>query len=205
MPQPLTRVRPEAGVRIGNVGDANDPLSSHPDLALLAIRAIASWSNVEAFMLQLFVQLMGGPAEKAATVFLALEIQSAKSAAINAVAQSLPEEQQKLLRAVLAIAKTNQRSRDKIAHWQWGDTPALPDALLLLNPKTAVHGVPNHDDVFVYTERDFQDIIRANERLAGFGMSLTFILRGHVANRDGRLFAQLSAEPEIRERLDRPA
>ncbi|AXW64707.1 hypothetical protein CJO94_24440 (plasmid) [Ralstonia solanacearum] len=59
MPQPLSRVTPEAGiVVIGNAGDR--VLARHPDLAVLAIEAIASWSNVESFMLGLFVELFGG-------------------------------------------------------------------------------------------------------------------------------------------------
>jgi hypothetical protein len=204
MPQPLSRVLTNASVRIGNVGDY--PLARHPTLALLAAEVIASWSNVEAFMLRLFVQLMGGPADKAATVFLALENHSAKTAAINAVSRTLPDELQKVLNAILAIAKTQQKSRDKIAHWTWGDSPQLPDALLLLDPRTSVveDGL-NKDDIFVYREHDFLEVIRANERLAGYGMTFKFILMGHVANRDGRLFAELCAEPEIRERLDRGA
>jgi hypothetical protein len=204
MPQPLSRVLPNAGVWIGNVGDY--PLARHPGLALLAAEVIASWSNVEAFMLRLFVELMGGSADIAATVFLALENQSAKTAAINAASRRLPEEQRRLLHALLAIAKTQQKSRDKIAHWTWGDSPQLPDALLLLDPRTSVTDDRlSNDDVYVYKERDFVEIIRANERLAGFGMTFKFILMGHVANGDGQLFAQLCDEPEIRERLSREA
>jgi hypothetical protein len=120
MPQPLSRVLPHAGVRLTNVGDY--PLQRHPDLAHLIAEAIASWTNVEFFMLQLFIELMGGHKDRAADVFLALEIQSAKTAAVTAVASRLPNEQQSLLSAILAIAKTNQKSRDKIAHWIWGDS-----------------------------------------------------------------------------------
>jgi hypothetical protein len=195
-----------AGIRIGNVGDY--PLRRHPELAALAAEAIASWTNVESFMLRLFVQLMGGPAETAATVFLALEIQSAKMAAINAVAPSLPEGQRHLLRALMAIAATNQRSRDRLAHWIWGDCIELPQALLLLNPKVAVlaeTGDVDLDDVYVYVERDFREIIKANERLAGFGLQFMFILADHPVNQDGQLLRQLCAEPEIRERLRYPA
>lgn len=69
MPQPLSRVTPEAGiVVIGNAGDR--VLARHPDLAVLAIEAIASWSNVESFMLGLFVELFGGHNSLATEVFL---------------------------------------------------------------------------------------------------------------------------------------
>jgi hypothetical protein len=195
-----------AGIRIGNVGDY--PLRRHPELTALVAESIASWTNVESFMLRLFVQLMGGPAETAATVFLALETQSAKQAAINAVVPALPQGQRQLLRALMAIAVTNQKSRDKLAHWIWGDCIELPKALLLLNTKVAVLaelGDVEHEDVFVYVERDYREIIAANERHAGFGLQFRFILADHPANRDGRLLRRLCAEPEIRERLRYPA
>lgn len=199
MPQPLSRVAPNANVRIGNVGDY--PLRRHPDLALLAAEVIASWSNVEAFTLRLFVDLMGGSQEIATTVFLALEVQSQKSAAINAVAaEKLGQEQRALLAAILACVKSNQKRRDKIGHWTWGDTPQIPDALLLINPKNAIDSDINREQIFVYKNHDFDEIIKANERLAGFAMRFGFIVR-EAPQRD-LLFAQLCAEPEIRERLD---
>ena len=204
MPQPLSRVLRDAPVRIGNAGDRL--FDRHPRFAVLAAETIASWSNVESFMLRLFVQLMGGVADTAATVFLALEIQSAKTAAIRAVAQSLPHEQQQLLGAILAIAKTQQKARDKLAHWVWGECPALPDVILLVNPKNTVGGDLDRDQIFVYREDDFHDAIAANDRLCGFALHFRWILDGRQPGaRDGQLFAQLSAEPEIREKLDRPA
>ncbi|MGU7775529.1 hypothetical protein ACV229_35860 [Burkholderia sp. MR1-5-21] len=137
MPQPLSRVAPEAGIAIGNAGDR--PLARHPDLAVLAIEAIASWSNVESFMLGLFVELFGGHNSLATEVFLSLDGQAAKSAAINAAAASVLKDRDaelRVLRAILAIAKTNEKDRNKLAHWTWGDSPHLPDAVLLVDPRT---------------------------------------------------------------------
>src|SRR5680860_586310 len=70
MPDPLSRVAPDAGIAIGNVGDR--PWLRHRDLAVLAIEAIASWSNVEAFRLQLFIELFGGRGSLATDVYLCL-------------------------------------------------------------------------------------------------------------------------------------
>ena len=53
MPQPLSKVISNASIFIGNAGDR--PLARHPKLAILAMEAIASWSNVESFMLSLFM------------------------------------------------------------------------------------------------------------------------------------------------------
>lgn len=201
MPQPLSRVVPTAGVIIGNAGDR--PISRHPELAVLAIEALASWSNVEAFLLRLFVDLFGGHGALAADVFLSLQNQSAKSAAINAAATSVlsgrPDELM-ALRAILALAKTNEKERNKIAHWVWGECPQLQDAVLLVDPRATV-GDLDLSNILVYRANDFQSIIESNDELCGFGLKLKFIINGHVANRDGRLLQELLENPRIRERL----
>jgi len=206
MPQPLSKIMPNASVIIGNAGDR--PLARHPELAVLAIEAIASWSNVENFLLNLFIQLFGGNTSLAANVFLSLEVQSAKTSAVLAAANSVlmdkPQEI-KLLKAILALAKTNEKSRNKLAHWIWGDSPNIPDALLLANPKIiSAYGI-DQSQIFVYQKQDFISIIQANDRLCGFGLSFNFILKSHPANRDGSLFRELSAEPEIQEKLNHQA
>lgn len=181
-------------------------MSRHPNLAVLAMEAIGSWSNVESFLLGLYVELMGGPNDLASTAYLSLETQSAKTQAIQAVARkALSQENLRLLNAILAVAKTHQKSRDKMAHHVWGESPNLPDALLLADPKTLVGREWNSEDIYIYRERDFLNIIAANDRLCGFGLRFRFILMNHVANRDGRLYDQLCAEPEIQERLSRQA
>lgn len=205
MPQQLSRVLPNASIIIGNAGDR--PLARHPEIAVLALEAIASWSNVEAFLLQLFMQLLGGNESLAASVYLALDGQSAKTNAIKgAAANALRDRQQELalLEAILAIAKTNEKDRNKLAHWTWGDSPNLPDAVLLVDPHAMLDNF-DRSEIYVYRAQDFQSIIQANDRLCGFGLQLKFILSGHVANRDGCLVESLVAEPEIAERLARQA
>lgn len=205
MPQPLSRVNPNAGVIIGNAGDR--PLARHPDLAVLALEAIASWSNVEAFLLRLFIQLLGGNESLAASVYLSLEGQSAKTGAIRAASAKALEtrpQEANVLDAVLALAKTNEKDRNKLAHWTWGESPAIPDAVLLVNPRATLNDL-DFSEIYVYRAQDFQSIIQSNDRLCGFGLSLKFVLSGHVANHDGSLLNRLAAEPEIAERLARQA
>jgi hypothetical protein len=139
VPQPLSRMMPNAGIILGNAGDR--PLARHPELAVLAIEAIASWSNVEAFMLRLFMQLLGGNESLAASVFLALENQASKTAAISAAAATALRERPaelNVLRAILSITKTNEKDRNKLAHGTWGDSPNIPDAVLLVNPRASL-------------------------------------------------------------------
>ncbi|TKA20436.1 hypothetical protein TP41_03305 [Xanthomonas euvesicatoria pv. citrumelonis] len=171
-------------------------------MGILAIEALASWSNVESFLLKLFVDLFGGNGSLAADVFLALEGQSAKNAAINAAATSaLADRPQELrvLRAILALAKTNEKDRNKLAHWTWGESPGL-EALLLVDPRATVASLDT-SKVYVYREADFRSIIESNDRLCSYGLRFKFILNGHVANRDGCLLKELEESPEIKARL----
>ncbi|MFC3642503.1 hypothetical protein [Aquibium oceanicum] len=207
MPQPLSRVNPNASVMVGNAGI---PVFHHnPSLGLLAMESIATWSNVENFLLGLYLELLGGASDRAAIAYLAIETQSAKTQAIRAVAQSvLNEDHFELLAAILKVAKTAQKSRDKLAHHIWGFSPNLPDALLLVDPRALARRLDPRefgDDVMVYRQPDFMSIIDINNRVCGWGLSLRFIVTGHPANHEGELYAQLCAEPEIRERLDRQA
>jgi hypothetical protein len=135
LPNPISTVKPNANLVIGSAGDR--PLTRHPDLAVLALDAIASWSNVESFMLNLFIELLGGNKSIAASIFLALEAQSTKAAAINAASLRLKHRQNELrvLKAILAIGKTNEKDRNKFAHWQWGDSPDPSERSLACEPK----------------------------------------------------------------------
>lgn len=202
MPQPLSRVNPRASVIIGNAG--HRALSERPALAVLAMEAIGSFSNVESFLLRLFVRLFGGNSTLAARIYLALDGRGPKSAALNeAIAHMDDPRLAELTRAIIAISKSNQKERDKLAHNVWGISPDLPHALLLLDPKTQLNNERlDYDDVYVYTAEDFRRIIHANDRVCGFGLKLQFILDGHPANKDNRLYDELCNESEIRERLN---
>jgi hypothetical protein len=198
MPHPLSHVAPNATVLMH---DAGYPFMRHPELAALAAEVIVSWSRVEAFMLCLFVDLTGGVTDTAATVFLALKFQSGQSAAIDAIAEhKLSDSNKALLRAILSLARTNQRSRDKVAHWIWGDSPELPDALLLASPKNLI-GKLDLNLIYVYEKQDFFDAIKANERLAAYGAAFRQVITNHSANKDGKIYEKLCAEPELAERL----
>jgi hypothetical protein len=129
MPQPLSRVMPGASVMMCNAGDR--PFKHNPELGLLAMEAMISWSNVERFMLNMYLELMGGSQDLAAVSFLAQRTQSAKKAAINAAAKHILDEKCfELLQAILEASKPGKSGRDKLAHWAWGYSPNIPDGFL---------------------------------------------------------------------------
>lgn len=201
MPQPLSRVAPNANAEIGNVGMRS--IRSRPALALLAIEVISTWSHVENFMLRLYLDMAGGHETDAAAVYLAMDTANAKTKVVTTLAERrLSPDNQKLLRAILRLVKSYQLDRDKLAHWIWGTSPDLPDAVLLFDPR---HVAMTRDKIFVYRENDFEASRQKFERLAHLGSLFRFVIGDHPANREGRLYAQLCAEPEIAGILNRLA
>jgi hypothetical protein len=201
MPQPLSRVMPGASVIMCNAGDR--PLKHNPELGFLAMEAIISWSNVERFMLNMYLELMGGSQDLAAVSFLAQETQSAKKAAINAVAKHVLDEKCfELLQAILEASKPGKSGRDKLAHWTWGYSPNIPDGFLLADPRNT-HTDLDKNLIYVYKKQDFLNIIKLNDELCGFGLRFRWMLTGHIANKEDKLYRELCAEPLLRDKLPR--
>lgn len=220
MPNPLSKVLPHAPLFLANVGDY--PLKHNEHLARLAMEGIASWANVESIMLRLYLILAGGPEAQAAAVFLSIESDGARKSAIAALADlALDDEQKKLFRAMLKVIERRSKARHKLAHWIWGFSPALPDALLLADPRMRntspaltrpidsseafdAYAKAIYDHVYVYTEQDFLKIVRDNDKAAGMAHSFTWIIEGHPMNANGRLSREIAEEPEIAEILNPP-
>ena len=210
MPQPLSRVRPGGcSYHLNNVGDY--PLREREQLARAAMEGIASFATVESWMLELYLELAGGNKSIAASMFLTLESRSARSSVLQPLIAALEPRYQDLYRAIAKLLRTRALDRDKLAHWVWGVSNDLPDALLLADPKALAlinyaeraetSRLPDH--IFVYRASDFVSIIERNNELAGFGQRFRFIVRGHPANREDRLYHELCAEPALADILRR--
>jgi hypothetical protein len=197
MPTLLSDLNPTANVLISNAGQGIH--LKNPRLGALVAEAIASWSNVESFMLRMFIALVGGKQAVAANMYLALDGNGPKKAAITAAATAiLPPDRLDLFRVIMAIADTNEKSRNKLAHWVWGESPELPGLLLLADPKHIATGDRTVNDIYVYREHDFKTIISANERLCGYWSEFNVGLLHPALEHK---FQQLAAEPEIADRL----
>lgn len=200
MPQPLSKVAPRAMLVMG--GSSLRPLQHNPPLGVMAMEAIISWSNVEAFLLDLYLQILGGPQSLAAISYLSLDTKGPKTAALKAAAQAaLDEASYKLLDALLKRVNQAGKSRDKLAHWKWGYSPELPDAFMLAGPRSNLKdfrsgqgGDYDRSKVIVFKQRDFEDIINENDLLCRMSSKLLFILVKHPVNLDGRLSRELSLE-----------
>ena len=176
------------------------------------MEGIASFATVESWMLELYLDLAGGNKSLAASIFITLESRSARSSALQPLIATLEPTYQALYRAIAKLIKTRAVSRDKLAHWVWGVTNDIPDALLLADPKFLAlvdwanpqerQRIPEH--IYVYRANDFAEVIEGNNEVARFGQTFRFIVTGHPANREGQLYRELCAEPALADILRRP-
>ncbi len=178
MPQPLSKVCPNGTYKINNMGFKPTPFSRNADLSVYALEAIATWSGVESYMLSLYIEIMGGDASLAATTFMSVDAQGPRNAMLQAAAKEvLSKEQLDLLNVLLSFAKSCQRGRNKLAHWDWGYCDEIPDAFLLVDHKKCLSGPPDRSEIFVYRKKDFEEITDRNHQVAFYFSHFARLLR----------------------------
>lgn len=224
MPQPLSKVKPSA---LAYLAQPNELAERNPALALSVMRVVSSWSVLESLFGYAFVSMLGGNAEPANAIYSALSSTTTQRAALDAVAGvSLRQGEPEVFRALLKLFSTAAKGRNRVAHWLWGYSPDLPDAALLCDPAMMREHVlatnkalmadlrigqgASHppkiplDQVLVYREQDFEDLLKQIEVAIELTSRFLFVLmREHPANKDDQEFRLLCARPETREILDR--
>lgn len=156
-----------------------------------------------------YVNLAGGNDTDAATVYLALETQSAKTAAVSALARKkLHPSVQQLLSGILKVAKSAQKEKDKLAHWVWGTVSNRPNDILMADPRELIFIEKNmrinEDKLYLYSLDEFEKMRIRFEKIAGWGMQIKYLF-GHPSPEATELYEQLCQEPEIAEILNRQA
>ena len=219
--QPLSTFRKVRHVDFRLAWEGTSPFreGERANLAVLCMEAIASWSHVEAAMLQLFITLLGNSRGAAARMYLALDGRNPRRAAITAVAGSrLPPDQLEIFTAIMMVAKSRQRRRDKLAHGIWGHSNELPETLLCVDAKHLpldfhprgmadfLNNAARHsDDIYVYKEGDFAEIVRENGKLAGAVSAFRYLAVYPGSPGHDPLYDRLCLIPEIANKVRRPA
>jgi len=132
MPQPLSSRTPVTGYSLGNSYD--QPLT-RPEFAPLAMAIISGWALVETQVGGAFVKMVGESVTPAVEIFLALQ-GAGQQAALQAAAKTCLDEQGlELFEALLALHASSAKERNRVAHWIWGTSPALPNDALAADPR----------------------------------------------------------------------
>jgi hypothetical protein len=216
--QPLSRVRSNAAIFFG----INNAMSERPKVAVKIAECIAEWSDLET-LLALFLSLMlNTETDTVLAMYSAIENRAAQLRMLEAaIAAKLPVGQSEVaLAIILEFVRPAMKERDRLAHWVWGYSPDLPDALLITPPseKSATHLKAlkpfrppkfNRDEIFVVTEADLTRTLGRIREAADYVARVATIvgnLTPHAGMRAESL-QTLSSEPRVREavsRLQRP-
>ena len=130
MPQPLSRIKPDAKVKLNA-----RVLDDKPEFAKLVAAIFSHWAATEANLNILLIRVLGAAAKPALAMFATLTAQHLQRGALEAAAKAaLSDDEFDILKAALAVADGAQAPRNELAHWMWAGSADLPDALLLVDP-----------------------------------------------------------------------
>jgi hypothetical protein len=217
--QPLSRVKP-GGVLSTWGGQIK--LSTRPEVAAKVADCIAAWSNIEE-SLCIFLSMLLHASENAITAMLAAtESRAAQLRMIEAAAKAeMPQNYFDSFSVLLTSQiRPAMKERDKLAHWCWGISDEIPDALLIMKPSDNVTGelealkiqaataepmvkVENKREVFVVTAGDLDrmyerfDVARENLRFA-----TALVWSKNTTQERDQVHEMLLKSPQIRSGLE---
>ncbi|MGE3993872.1 hypothetical protein [Pseudorhodoplanes sp.] len=131
--QPISRVKPNA-VTIWGV---NDAMILRPKIAVKVAQYISQWSDIETLLGLFLAILLHAHEDAAVAIFHGIENRTAQLKMLSSAAEvSLPEDTFRAVSALItSLVRPSMKYRDKLAHWAWGLSEDIPDALLLSEPK----------------------------------------------------------------------
>jgi hypothetical protein len=190
---------------------------ARPELATIVGDCLTRWPYVEIDLAVLLAKLLGSQSDPAMAMFATMRGYRNQEDAIEAAAAvTLTEQDADLVKSLLRVVRTASRARDDLAHGLWGFVPPVPDILIWIDAKhTAPWSAasvwadikPAHEELarhfFVYTKDDLLEakilIDEANDLTIKTSLYLASTDRTERAQR----YSELSAQPHIREALDR--
>jgi hypothetical protein len=213
--QPLSRVNPDA---IMNWGIRN-AIAERPTVGVKVAECIAEWAEIET-VLGLFLAMLLHANEKAAlAMYSAVENRAAQLRMITSAAKSTlrPSHFDVISVLLTATVRPCMKDRDRLAHWCWGYSAEVPDALLITEPSNKLalllNTVTNQakgakppptitvdfSKVFVLRAEDLaRTLTRFVDALDGLQLAIASVWSANSQqSRDGFL-QTLSSKPQIR-------
>jgi hypothetical protein len=216
--QPLSRVKPDA---ITNWGQ-RETMTLRPNLAVKVAQCISHWSEIEVHLGAFLALLLHANEKAALAMYSGLENRSAQLRLITAAAEaSLDGAHFDIISVLLSsVIRPAMKERDKLAHWIWGYSHELPEALLITEPHQTLTGlmevlrrqrgrgstdVPaSFDKIYVVRDNDLDGIItRSRFAKDQLRIAMATIWEANSPEQHAEFRLQLSSAPQIREGLDR--
>lgn len=221
MPKPLAEF--EANYSFGSL--PGDIIEKRPEACLQAAGVLAAWATLDSALLSLFVSLFDEP-KTAAAVYTGLSSHAQQKALKAAAKTKMSEAEFSVLRAILRSQDELSSTRNKLAHWPWGYSGQIDDALLLVDPTMlAEYNVaevlfrddlrndrrppwekewkdspePDRSRMLVYTSEELKEVSVGIEETSGNARLLAGVMdRGHLANRNNEPLDYLCARLGMR-------
>jgi len=188
-----------------------------PKVAVTIAEYIAEWANIETMMGIFVALLLDTDAKAMLAMYSALNNRTAQLRMIEAAAESkLTPDHNDIMGALMhSFVRPAMKQRDKLAHWCWGYSTELPEALLLMEPneKMALHmGAVNppkpveldRTKIFVVTEND---AIRMLDNLRitvdRFSIFMGTVWQSSTVQQRKALLQKLSRDPDIQKEAAR--
>jgi len=182
MPQPLSRVKPDADIRVRAT-------ALPPDLCVYITRTITAWAYNDHLLANMLCGFLNAEYEVVAAMYQSLVSGEARRAALYAAAKAAVPQHLNLIVATIQSTKASREERNHFAHHVWAISEHLPDAMILVDPATLTEPdvklralaekgllkptitpvgnvnriqfppmpVPDRSKMMVYREKDFQD------------------------------------------------
>ena len=199
-------------------------MSKRPELAAKVAQCISQWSEVEIHLGAFLGLLLHANQKAAVAMYAGLENRSAQIRLITLAAEaSLPLEHFDVISALIQkVIRPAMRERDRLAHWTWGYSQDVPDALLISEPARTLMSlmralkeqpgidyaaVPSaFDQIFVIRESDLDGILkRSTEAKYYVRLAMATVWEANRQQERDLHLRELSNVPRIREGLDRLA
>jgi hypothetical protein len=110
--------------------------SKRPKLAAYVAQVIAGWAQVELALACVLARYTSRNIEQSIDMYLSIDGFRAQARLVEAAAKTvLTKDDLRLFDATLRFIRRNYNIRNEMAHWTWGISEALPDALLIIEPR----------------------------------------------------------------------
>jgi hypothetical protein len=216
--QSLARVNPNSVTHWGDT----DCMGRRPTIAVKIAHCISRWAEIETYLGAFLAFILHADERAALAMYSSLENRKAQLRLISAAAEAMLEPTHSDIVSTLMtnIIRPVMKERDKLAHWTWGYSDDLPDALLLAPPKETLQtlmvavkrgktegnaGVPStYENTWVVRENDLDRMLARSfwaKDLLRLGMATVWVL--NTSEERAEHLQQLSNEPQIQEGLAR--
>ena len=131
MPQPLSKVRPDATVVIGP-----GAIFRERSIGMQAMLIVQIWAQIDVDLTDLATRFLKADFLVVSSMLEAIASNEGRKAALlGAAKEALKRDQFELLSAIVHITEPARRQRNAFVHHIWGHADEIPNAILLIDPK----------------------------------------------------------------------